>query len=101
MDTHQFKLNSGITKTVVGIALNGVPIVSGTSELGFDALYPKAYGENTQPRGIDLDLCLGTADYSRFYHYYSFSPCIMPSKIKAITTAEMCEDDVLCDKNKF
>lgn len=28
---------------IVGIALNGVPILSGTSELGFDAYYPKTY----------------------------------------------------------
>lgn len=28
---------------VVGVALNGVPILAGTSELGFDAFSPKTY----------------------------------------------------------
>ena len=36
-----FKLNQGTNVgSVVGIALNGVPIFSGISELGFDAYYP-------------------------------------------------------------
>eukprot|EP00347_Sterkiella_histriomuscorum_P016074 403354588 len=101
MKEHKFELNSGETRSVIGISLNGVPIVSGTSELGYDALAPKKYGANIDPQPIDVDLCLGTADYSRFYHYYSFSPCILPTDVKTNTIAEICRNIDECKKDKF
>jgi len=48
---------------VIGIALNGVPIFFGTSELGFDVFYPKKYYGRT-PKSIAVDLCLGNSDYT-------------------------------------
>ena len=46
---------------IVGIAMNGVFIFTGTSELGYDAFFPNAYGSNTDPLKIaPLDTCLGS-----------------------------------------
>ncbi len=67
---------------VVGIALNGVPIFSGTSELGFDAYAPQSY-KGLSPKSIPADLCLGNNDYTTFYHYYSNSPCILTGAYKS------------------
>lgn len=77
---------SGNTDGIVGISLNGVPIYSGTSELGFDAFYPKSYGRFVNPRKVDTDLCLGSAELSSYYKYYSFSPCIFDSASSRIRT---------------
>ena len=80
-----FKL-SGSTDGIVGIALNGVPIYAGTSELGFDAFFPRAFGRYVNPRRAETDLCLGSAEHSSFYKYYSFSPCIYDSTAAHIKT---------------
>lgn len=40
---------------IVGVALNGVPFYSGTSELGYDAIFPKAYGNKKNPKAVELD----------------------------------------------
>jgi len=55
---------------VVGIALNGVPFFSGTSELGFDVFSPKTYNGNTA-KSMSVDICLGNNDNTRYYHYYT------------------------------
>jgi len=60
----------------VGIALNGVFLFSGTSEYGYDAFFPKAYGNMNSPQAVSVDICLGTAWTYNTYRYYSFSPCI-------------------------
>ena len=75
-----FVKHSGNTDGIVGIALNGVPIYSGTSELGFDAFFPKSYGKFVNPKRIETDLCLGSAEYGNFYKYYGFSPCIFETE---------------------
>ena len=75
-----FIKHSGNTDGIVGIALNGVPIYSGTSELGYDAFYPKSYGKFVNPKRVETDLCLGSTEYSDFYKYYGFSPCIFETE---------------------
>ena len=77
--------NSGDMKGVVGVALNGVPFFSGTSEKGFDAYYPKTYAGSSAVR-IYPDICLGDSTYSTFYHYYTMSPCIFPGTAKSLTS---------------
>jgi hypothetical protein len=74
-----FKNYSGDIDHIVGIAINGVPIFSGVSTLGYDPYGPKLYGSSGTLLGIDPDHCLGDNDYETFYHYYSFSPCIWAS----------------------
>lgn len=66
----------------MGVALNGVFLKAGISELGYDAFFPKAYGTFDNPVAIDPDICLGSSAYSSAYHYYMFSPCIFETKIK-------------------
>eukprot|EP00347_Sterkiella_histriomuscorum_P008835 403343557 len=48
-----------------------------------DAFYSAAYGKVQSPSRVDLDVCLGTATGTGFYHYYSFSPCILFSEVKS------------------
>ena len=45
---------------MVGIALNGVFIFAGTTHLGYDVFFPKAFGTKIEPKGYDFDVCLGT-----------------------------------------
>lgn len=45
---------------VVGVALNGVFIFSGSTHLGYDVFFPKAFGTKIEPKGYDFDVCLGT-----------------------------------------
>ena len=47
-----FVRHTGNTDGIIGIALNGVPIYAGTSELGYDAFFPKSYGKFTNPRRV-------------------------------------------------
>lgn len=76
---NSFIKKSGNTDGIVGIALNGVPIYTGVAENQYDPFYPKAYGGLLNPEPLDIDACLGNADLSSFYKYYSMSPCILPS----------------------
>ena len=75
-----FVKHSGNTDGIVGIALNGVPIYAGTSELSYDAFFPKSYGKFTNPKRIETDICLGSAEYGGYYKYYGFSPCIFETE---------------------
>jgi hypothetical protein len=84
---------------VVGIALNGVPIFFGTSELGFDVFKPKSYNGQSA-KSVPVDLCLGNNDYTRYYHYYTNSPCILPGTQKAAVAGGLCTDDTNCNTNK-
>lgn len=54
------------------MTISGVPLFSGTSELNYDFRLPSSPG-----KPIGVDLCLGNNDYAPFYHYYSYSPCIL------------------------
>ena len=91
--------NSTNTDRIVGVALNGVFLFGGTSELGYDAFYPASFGEgSSSPSGIDPDLCLGSSAYSTAYHYYMFSPCILESKIKYLASA--CSTNQKCNTDK-
>jgi len=89
---------SGSLDSVVGVAFNGVPFFSGTSELGFDAFKPLSYNAN---RGVAVnpDICLGDNDYSNWYHYYTWSPCILTTVIKGIQFGKTCSGDNLCSSD--
>jgi hypothetical protein len=75
----QFSGYSGTRSSIIGVALNGVPMSNGFSELHYDFIFPKAYSTMKYPKTIDIDVCFGNQLYSGFYHYYSFSPCILLS----------------------
>jgi hypothetical protein len=70
--------------SVVGVALNGVLLFAGTSEYGYDAFFPAAYGNKKSPRAVETDICLGTSSFSNTYRYYMFSPCIYESTLKKV-----------------
>ena len=74
--------NRNLRELVVGVAFNGVPIMSGLSEYGLDPFYPKKYVNLFNVRSIPVDDCLGYSALSGFYHYYSMSPCILTSTFK-------------------
>lgn len=46
--------------SIVGVALNGVFLFSGTSQYGYDAFFPQAFGIKKDPVTIDVDVCLGS-----------------------------------------
>ena len=48
---------------VVGTAINGVLLFTGTNDQGFDPIFPKSFGSQVATASIvsDLDTCLGTA----------------------------------------
>ena len=96
---HNYVGYSGIREKIVGIAANGVPIYQGTSELKYDAFFPKAYNLYRYPKAIDVDACLGHSAYSGYYHYYSFSPCIFNTAVKSLTESTLCSDDAICKQN--
>lgn len=85
-DTPLLRLPS--SEQVVGVALNGVFLFSGTSEFGYDAFFPKAYGNKKSPKALEVDICLGTSHTSNTYRYHMFSPCIYDVGIKQ--TASPC-----------
>ena len=80
--------------SVVGVALNGVFLFAGTSEFGYDAFFPKAYGNKVTPRAVEVDVCLGTSHFSNTYRYYMFSPCIYASPLRKV--AAPCSSNALC-----
>lgn len=89
--------NSNVRDLIVGVAFNGVPIMSGLSEFGFDPFYPKRFGTNTNVRAVPVDDCLGYSGTTGFYHYYSISPCILPSNYKNNQiTGELCSKTLTC-----
>lgn len=61
---------------VVGIALNGVFFMSGTSHYGYDVFFPTKYGNMNNPKGYEFDVCLGNQATYQTYRYHSYSPCI-------------------------
>jgi hypothetical protein len=82
----------------VGISINGVFLYTGTSEFGYDAYYPKAFGGKTTPKAVDADICLGSSEYSGIYHYYMFTPCMYDIPLKSV--AKTCDKDELCKIDK-
>ena len=84
---------------IVGIALNGVFIFSGTSEYGFDAFYPKSYGNKIASSSmvVDVDICLGNANSFSTYRYHMYSPCVYDISIKSI--AEDCSQNSQCSQS--
>eukprot|EP00347_Sterkiella_histriomuscorum_P023547 403334227 len=89
--------NRNLRELVVGVAFNGVPIMSGLSEYGLDPFYPKKYVNLFNVRSIPVDDCLGYSALSGFYHYYSMSPCILTSTFKTTqVTGELCSNKANC-----
>lgn len=87
------------TDPIVGIALNGVFFFSGTSEYGFDAFFPKSYGNLVASSNmkIDVDICLGNADTYSTYRYHMYSPCVYDISIKSV--AEDCSQNSQCSQS--
>ena len=81
--------------SIVGMALNGVYLFAGTSEYGYDAYFPKAYGTKQSPRAVSVDTCLGTSSFANTYRYYMFSPCIYDNPALK-TTAMPCSEHETC-----
>ncbi|CDW88993.1 UNKNOWN [Stylonychia lemnae] len=98
---YQFVLHSGNIQAIVGIALNGVPIHSGTSEFGVDAFFPVAYRGRNKPNEIDFDQCLGNGELSNGYHYYSLSPCMIKAYSRKQTSPKECLDIPACQSDKL
>ena len=44
-------------------------------------------------------MCLGSSQYTSFYHYYSFSPCIFTSTVKSVTSGSTCASDTTCSSD--
>lgn len=76
---------------VVGMAINGVFIFSGTTPYGFDAFFPRVYGSYNSTKSITPDFCLGTSEFASSYRYYMFSPCLYPTAAR--TYAAPCDND--------
>ncbi|CDW77974.1 UNKNOWN [Stylonychia lemnae] len=99
---------SGNFESIVGIALNGVPIHTGNSEYGSDVFYPKQFGKKVYSgKKISVDKCLGGSEYSGYYHYYAWSPCILPSGPSRNSDSDSCnlipacKDDALAYSLSF
>ncbi|CDW76317.1 UNKNOWN [Stylonychia lemnae] len=93
---------SGYFESIVGIALNGVPIHTGNSEYGSDVFYPKQFGKKIYSnKKIKLDSCLGSAEYSGYYHYYGWSPCILPSGPIKCIDGQICDNIPKCKEDKL
>jgi hypothetical protein len=99
-ENYNYNVYSGDLDSVVGVALNGVPFFTGTSEIGSDAYFPKST-DLYYYAAIDPDSCLGSSDYDSYYHYYSYSPCILFSKAKNVSSGSMCYDIKSCYTNKL
>eukprot|EP00347_Sterkiella_histriomuscorum_P018009 403347133 len=84
--------NHCFRKNIVGIAINGVPIYTGSSEYDNDAFFPASYGVNSVPPSLEIDTCLGSIGSSKYYHYYSFSNCIFPSSHSTLLTQSLCKN---------
>lgn len=80
----------------MGIALNGVPIMRALSELNYDAFYPIAHSTYKNPIAILPDNCLGSNDYNSFYHYYTFTPCIVTAAAKGGNSMSSCASNSYC-----
>ena len=82
-----------------------MPIYTGTSELKYDAYFPKGYGLYKAPKAITTDVCLGSVSTSGFYKYYSYSPCMLPvvdsNSIKTRKIAQACSEDPQCAADAF
>lgn len=100
MATYSYTEHSGTdVDKIVGIALNGVPIFSGVSELGMDA-YAAASYNGVKATNIAPDYCLGDNSHTSFYHYYTMSPCILSGALKSSPTAKSCNSDTTCKSDK-
>lgn len=80
---------SGDLKGVVGVTFTGVPIMQGITDDDVDPFYPNP---NVPPFYQDqVDACLGNVNSNHpFYHFYSFSPCMMSSPQKSSSSGQSC-----------
>ena len=89
-----------MTYGIVGVTLDGIPIQAAVSPDNMDPLFPGLYykAESTYSRA-NIDQCLGDAENSLFYRYYSFSPCIYETTETVYQNPRMCADFNYCNKN--
>jgi len=76
-----------------------VPFFAGTSELGVDGFYPTNTFKDIITGDLNFDSCLSTNNFTQFYHYYSFSPCLLASKIKSQYQGSLCKQDPDCARD--
>ncbi len=84
---------------IVGIAINGVLLFAGTSQLGYDAFYPKSWGQKRNPLSLTFDVCLGTSDTFNTYRYHMFSPCIYTNALKTVSAPCSSDTYPLCGRD--
>lgn len=96
---YEYTGNNANSNGIVGIALNGVPIYTGTSELKYDAFYPKGYSLYKNPKIVNADLCMGAVSTAGFYKYYAYSPCIFNYELKYASSRGLCADQALCSED--
>lgn len=69
----------------------------GAAEYPYDPYYPAIVGSS--PVTYYEDSCLGDNDYTSFYHYYSYSPCITNTANKYNLTVVKCTSNSTCKSN--
>ena len=64
---------------VTGIALDGVPIYTGSSlTWNGDPFYPTNWEDlDPTPEMLQVDTCLGRTEPDGVYHYRAASPCVL------------------------
>lgn len=92
-------LYSGNVDGVVGITFTGVPIYGGSGEgTNKDAILPKPASAMSYLN--QMDFCLGNVNsISQFYHFYTFSPCMMTSAQKSADPPQTCSGYGNCATN--
>lgn len=89
---------SDTISSMVGIAINGVPIFNGNSPQNMDYFYPKEWeGSNNQLVSAKLDGCLGAIESDNMYHYWFLPPCLIDSD--HYQTTKYCEDIPECNED--
>lgn len=93
-----FTKYSGDLNGIVGVSFTGVPILVGTSTDDVDPFYPNPDVPPYAQQSVDQ--CLGTADADKnFYHFNSFSPCMMASPQKSASAGQSCQSTSNCASN--
>ena len=76
---------------LTGVALDGVPLYSGSSfQYDSDAYYPTNWGLIFQPEPEILDSCLGSTEKDGTYKYRVISPCVYKPNNATGSTCQTC-----------
>ena len=71
----------------------------GAYENPYDPYFPSIVGDS--PATYTSDTCLGNNDYTTFYHYYSYSPCIINTAMKYNLTVTKCSSNSTCKSHQL